>query len=59
MELKASPDCPYYFWNGYPSRRAVVGIAERALAAVLEESGVKNADAHRHPGYSAIGGRDV
>ena len=27
----AAQDCPYYFWNGNTSRRAVVGIAERTL----------------------------
>ena len=41
-------DCPYYFWNGHTSRRAVVGIAERTLAAVFKKSGVKNAHAHRY-----------
>ena len=30
------------------SRRAVVGIAERTLAAVFKKSGVKNAHAHRY-----------
>jgi site-specific recombinase XerD len=40
-------DCPYYFWNGQTSRRAVVGIAERTLGAVFKKSGVKNAHAHR------------
>jgi integrase/recombinase XerC len=40
-------DCPNYFWNGQSSRRAVVGIAERTLAAVFKKSGVKNAHAHR------------
>jgi len=44
----AAQDCPYYFWNGKSSRRAVVGIAERALAAVFRKSGVKNAHAHRY-----------
>ncbi|HEY6371072.1 MAG TPA: site-specific integrase [Candidatus Sulfotelmatobacter sp.] len=41
----AAQDCPYYFWNGVTSRRAAVGIAERALAAVFKKSGVKNAHA--------------
>jgi site-specific recombinase XerD len=40
-------DCPYYFWNGQTSRRAVIGIAERTLAAVFKKSGVKDAHAHR------------
>ena len=30
------------------SRRAVVGIAERTLAAVFKKSGVKDAHAHRY-----------
>ncbi len=37
----------YFFWNGITSRRAVVGIAERTLAAVFHKSGVKDAHAHR------------
>ena len=44
----AAQDCPYYFWNGKSSRRAVVGIGERTLAAVFRKSGVKNAHAHRY-----------
>lgn len=44
---RGSPGCPYYFWNGITSRRAVVGIAERTLAAVFEKSGVQKAKAHR------------
>jgi integrase len=44
----AAPDCAYYFWNGQSSRRAVVGTAERTLAAVFKKSGVKNAHAHRY-----------
>jgi site-specific recombinase XerD len=44
----AAKDCPYYFWNGQTSRRAVVGIAERTLAAVFKKSGVKKAHAHRY-----------
>jgi site-specific recombinase XerD len=44
----AAQDCPYYFWNGNGSRRAVVGIAERTLAAVFKKSGVKHAHAHRY-----------
>jgi integrase len=43
----AAQDCPYYFWNGQTSRRAVVGIAERTLSAVFKKSGVKDAHAHR------------
>jgi integrase/recombinase XerC len=37
----------YYFWNGITSKRAVVGIAERTLAAVFKKSGVLGAHAHR------------
>ncbi|HZY74559.1 MAG TPA: tyrosine-type recombinase/integrase [Edaphobacter sp.] len=37
----------YFFWNGATSRRAVVGIAERTLAAVFKKSGVPGAHAHR------------
>lgn len=47
LPRNAAHDCPYYFWNGVTSRRAVVGIAERTLAAVFKKSGVKNAHAHR------------
>jgi len=44
---KAPADCPYYFWNGTTSERAVVGIAERAMAAVFKKSGVPKAHPHR------------
>lgn len=37
----------YFFCNGVTSRRAVVGIAERTLAAVFKASGVRSAHAHR------------
>src|SRR5215469_1367474 len=47
LPRNAAQDCPYFFWNGHTARRAVVGIAERALAAVFRKSGVKNAHAHR------------
>src|ERR1019366_4081875 len=47
LPRNAAQDCPYYFWNAQTSRRAVVGIAERTLAAVFKKSGVKNAHAHR------------
>ena len=43
----AAADCPYFFWNGITAQRAVVGIAERAMAAVFNKSGVKKAHAHR------------
>lgn len=47
LPRNAAQDCPYYFWNGVTSRRAVVGIAERTLAAIFKKSGVKNGHAHR------------
>jgi integrase len=47
LPRNAAADCPHYFWNGQTSRRAVVGIAERTLAAVFKKSGVNNAHAHR------------
>ncbi len=43
----AQPGCPYFFWNGIGSRRAVVGTAERTLASVFQTSGVAKAKAHR------------
>jgi integrase len=48
LPRNAPRDCPYYFWNGVTSRRAVVGIAERTLSAVFKKSGVKDAHAHRY-----------
>jgi site-specific recombinase XerD len=48
LPRNAAQDCPYYFWNGQTSRRAVVGIAERTLGAVFKKSGVKDAHAHRY-----------
>ncbi len=36
-----------FFWNEVTSERAVVGIAERTLAAVVKKSGVPNAHSHR------------
>jgi site-specific recombinase XerD len=47
LPRNAAQDCAYFFWNGQTSRRAVVGIAERTLAAVFKKSGVKSAHAHR------------
>jgi site-specific recombinase XerD len=44
----APQGCRYYFWNGQSELRAVVGIAERSLAAVFKKSSVKNAHAHRY-----------
>jgi site-specific recombinase XerD len=43
----ASNEPRYFFWNETTSRRAVVGIAERTLAAVFKRSKVPNAHAHR------------
>ena len=37
----------YFFWNGITSKRAVVGIAERTMAAVFKKSKVPDAGAHR------------
>jgi integrase len=48
LPRNAAQDCPFYFWNGHTSRRAVVGIAERTLSAVFKKSGVKDAHAHRY-----------
>jgi site-specific recombinase XerD len=48
LPRNAPQDCPFFFWNGITSRRAVVGIAERTLSAVFKKSGVKNAHAHRY-----------
>ena len=47
LPRNAAQDCPYYFWNGQSTRRAVVGIAERTLGTVFKKSGVKNGHAHR------------
>ena len=44
---EASPDCPFFSWNGRTSTRAVVGIAERTLAAVFKKCKVPGAHAHR------------
>jgi site-specific recombinase XerD len=48
LPRNAAQDCPYFFWNGLTSRRAVVGIAERTLGCVFKKSGVKHAHAHRY-----------
>jgi len=48
LPRNAAQDCPYYFWSGHTAKRAVVGIAERTLAAVFRKAGVKNARAHRY-----------
>ena len=38
---------PYFFWNGVMSARALIGTAERTMAAVFKQSGVANAGTHR------------
>jgi integrase len=43
----ASGSPEYFFWNGIASRRAVVGIAERTMAAVFKKASVPDAHAHR------------
>src|ERR1019366_2555192 len=47
LPQRASADCPFFFWNGVTSKRAVVGIAERTMSAVFKRSGVKDAGTHR------------
>ena len=43
-----SSDATHYFWNpATMTRRCVVGVAERTLAAVFKKSGVVHAHAHR------------
>jgi site-specific recombinase XerD len=37
----------WFFWNGGTTKRAVVGTAQRTLAAVFTKSGVEGAHAHR------------
>lgn len=48
LPRNAPMDCPYYFWSAQTSRRAVVGIAERTMAAVFKKSGVPKAHANRY-----------
>jgi integrase len=36
-----------FFWNGNTTKRAVIGTAQRTLAAVFAKSGVEGAHAHR------------
>lgn len=43
----AAGESRYFFWNGVTSKRAVIGIAERTLAAIFKKSKVSNAHAHR------------
>ncbi len=47
LPRNAPRDCPFYFWNGVSTERAVIGIAERTLSRVFQLSGVPNAHAHR------------
>jgi integrase len=48
LPRNGTQNCPYYFWNGQSSRRAVVGIAERTLSAVFKEIRGEGAHAHRY-----------
>ncbi|MFB3779056.1 MAG: tyrosine-type recombinase/integrase, partial [Bryobacteraceae bacterium] len=41
------PGCPYYFWSGHGSQRAMIRDATRTLAAVFRSSGVPHACSHR------------
>ena len=41
------PACPYLFWSGHGSRRALVTVAGRSVAAVFKASGVTGACSHR------------
>jgi integrase len=43
----AGAQARYYFWNGNTTKRAVIGTAQRTLAAVFAKSGVEGAHAHR------------
>jgi integrase len=43
----AGEDPKHLFWNGLTSKRALMGITERTLAAVFKESGVVAPRAHR------------
>jgi hypothetical protein len=60
LPRNAAKDCSDYFWNGQTSRRAVVGIAERTLAAVFQEVWRKKCPrtpVPPHPGDSSAGKR--
>lgn len=43
----ASPDCPYFFWNGQGQDFHAVKVAVEGLKAVYRKSGVVNAISHR------------
>jgi len=43
----APPDCPYYFWNGAGSVRALKNDGHRMLDAVFKASRVRDAHSHR------------
>jgi integrase len=43
----APPGCPYYFWNGVGSVRALKNDGHRMLDAVFRKSGVRDAHSHR------------
>lgn len=39
--------CPYFLWNGHTSRRQIVTMGHKTLAAVFKKAGVANARTHR------------
>ena len=43
----ASAGCPYFFWSGNASRRQIVGMGHKTLAAVFRQSRVADAHSHR------------
>ncbi|MEP7362706.1 MAG: tyrosine-type recombinase/integrase [Acidobacteriota bacterium] len=43
----ARANCPYFFWNGTTTTRAILGIAERSLGAVFRPAGAPRAHADR------------
>lgn len=43
----ASPDCPYFFWNGQGQALHAVKVAVEGLNAVYRKSGVEKAVSHR------------
>ncbi len=45
--IGATSDCKYFFWNGRGDREGHIKTVHATLAAVLRESGVKNAHPHR------------
>lgn len=41
------PECPYFFWSGHGTQRAMIRNATRTMAAVFKASGVPGACSHR------------